>query len=248
MTNQWRKKAKSTEITVNESRKELGMRSVGLWCVGVACVGMLAGCASIRQAGGKNDVGLVAHYSFDQDANDVWGHGNDGQAHGAVHAPQGRLGGAYSFDGVGQSVHVPQSSTLNATSSVTICAWICPRSTGGFHPVLDKEWGNKGYNLYVLDHQLHMRIDSTVAQSGLIQTGKWSHVAGVYDGKSISLYLDGKGIGNRTAGSLRVWDKDLYIGGCGDDTNRFMDGLIDEVYIFNRALSADEVQSIFKLK
>lgn len=195
---------------------------------------------NVRLASDRN---LRAQYSFDEDARDVSGNGNNGTVHEAVHVPNGKVRGAYKFNGVNTYIRIPRSSDLDITSPLTMCAWILPRKNDGLRAILEKEMDNTGYNLYISNGKYHMRIDRAYLDSGYVQLGKWSHLAGVYDGNSIRLYVNGQIVGKKTARSLNVKAKDLYIGSCAGK-GRFFDGLIDEVYIIDRALTAAEIMAI----
>ena len=71
----------------------------------------------------------------------------------------------------------------------------------------------------------------------------WSHIAGVDNGTTASLYLNGNLIGAESSG-LGILSGDLFIG-TRDGTQEFLSGLIDEVGLYDRALSQTEIQAIF---
>jgi hypothetical protein len=82
----------------------------------------------------------------------------------------------------------------------------------------------------------HIRVDNVLLE------GVFHHVAGSYDGSVMRLYLDGVEVGNTAiTGTVDPGDGVLY--GSGDEP---MDGLLDEVDIFNRALDPSEVRAIFE--
>src|SRR4051812_26230173 len=87
---------------------------------------------NIGQAASAN--GLVAAYSFDAGSgtvvSDASGNGNVGSISGATWSSSGKYGGALAFDGVNDSVAIPDSSSLDLTSGMTIEAWVKSSSLG----------------------------------------------------------------------------------------------------------------------
>jgi len=85
----------------------------------------------------------------------------------------------------------------------------------------------------------------------ILNNNQWRHIAATYDGQNVCLYIDGTGAGHpvKTPGPLKKSTWDLCIGNSVVDygTGEFLayDGLIDEVRIYNRALSAAEIKSLF---
>ena len=81
-----------------------------------------------------------------------------------------------------------------------------------------------------------------------ISAGQWYHFVGVYDGSNVLLYVNGVAIGSPTAltGSLQNTTSEFFIGKRGfGTTNTGFDGKLDEVAVFNTALTAQEIQSIY---
>lgn len=100
-------------------------------------------------------------------------------------------------------------------------------------------------NFYFMLGDGGARQDLTFPAAGKVPVGKeWHHIAATYDGKEMIAYGDGEPFGNRKA-SFKLsctTDKPLYVGGGVDRPQYVFDGAIDEVAIFNRALSQDEVK------
>ncbi len=75
-----------------------------------------------------------------------------------------------------------------------------------------------------------------------VNDGAWHHIAGTFDGKTIKTYVDGKETSKLScAGSLEKNSDPLFIG-CRAGSSRWMNGLIDEIKVYNRALNADEIK------
>ena len=85
-------------------------------------------------------------------------------------------------------------------------------------------------------------MDEAVMSEG-IQDGTWHHIAGTYDGKAIKVYIDGAEKASLDCvGEIKVGDGSTYVGSRGG-TQRWVNGTLDEIKVFNRALSADEVKA-----
>jgi hypothetical protein len=209
--------------------------------------------------------GIVSWWAAEGNANDLQGN-NPGTLYGATFAP-GKVGQAFSFDGVNDRVEAPSSATLNITGPLTIDAWFKLTGPYSFNnsPIIAK-WGNTdngtaGYGLFLLgagyagvavpnpDRKIAFLISST--GSDIIAAyipyqypfDEWHYLAGVYDGEVVKLYVDGMLIDEEVYnGSIHMTPASLTIGGYWAG---YSQGLIDEAEIFNRALSDSEVLSIF---
>lgn len=194
--------------------------------------------------------GLVAYYPFDSSALDVSGSGNDGSVVGVVNIVGGKLGNAFRFDGVTGHVFIPDSSSLRVTR-FTLSAWVNLSANVGGNRILEK--GNS--DSYWLDVNSNGRLvlgffDGAyhdLGGSSILQLNTWYFVTGTYDGAALRLYLNGNLMNSLSVTSApRVTTEAVLIGwklgGIPDD--RFA-GTIDEVRIYNRALSLSEIQAIF---
>jgi hypothetical protein len=169
----------------------------------------------------------------------------------------GLSGEAFSFDGVTNSLQV--SGGLSLAGPRTYEAWIFPRpSTGNGRPIITSGTSgsgdffavsgpNSGYptNELFVDHWGYAGCSSGL----FVVPNQWNHVALIYDGTWLTFYVNGVA-GNTYPRSLYGYSiGTLRIGGNtigGSSTERAFNGLIDEVSIYNRALSAQEVQAIWK--
>ena len=226
--------------------------------------------ASRRSPGRLGADGLVLHLPFDEPATngtvrDVSGVGNHGRVIGAQWVAEGRLGGAYRFcmTNLTDCIVVPDSDTLDV-EKVTVAAWIKTDDADGFwNRILDKDW-RKGYNLCMGGHgQPGGRVDFRgrvlfsanvlpVGSNGRVADGGWHHVAGTYDGAMRRLYVDGvlqSWTRSERPGPIPKNNWDIGIGNTKVDygTGEFFgyDGLIDDVRVYNRALSAAEIRALY---
>ena len=195
--------------------------------------------------------GLVAAYGFEEGTGtatgDASGRGNDGTLQGPAWA-SGHTGGGLSFDGSNDLVTVADDASLDLSSQATLEAWVRPTSsTKGQAAALVKE-GTSGPVYALHSSGSGRRVSGSVATSGLVeatgprlQTGQWAHIAVTYDGATVRLYVDGQAVGSRsTSGLITTSDGALRIGGT-TLANEYFGGTVDDVRVYNRALSASEI-------
>lgn len=201
------------------------------------------------------DPALVGWWKFDEGsgaiAHDSSGNGNDGTLNGPVEwVAEGKVNGALAFTGPYNYVQVQDSPSLDMTSQLTIAAWINPSWTGNNRIMqkssgggdnqyrLLKEWGDN-----MVFHVPGLSPDR-LEFVGLPPIGEWTHLAATYDGQSMKVYYNGAVAGQQAStGQMGVSDGTLTIGTkhetapAGDEYN----GMLDDVRIYNRALSASEI-------
>ena len=199
--------------------------------------------------------GLVSWWPGDGNANDIWG-GNPGTLMGGTTFGAGVVGQAFGLDGVDDYVNIPDDSSLSP-STITVDAWFYATDISGqlVPPLLKKSHDRDGYALEMAGESGdHLAFWVSVSGVGWVRsdivylsTNTWYHVAGTYDGSDIKVYLNGQPQGTPTSvtGSIEPISSPLYIGSDPSSQGRFFKGLIDEVEIYNRALSASEIQAIY---
>jgi len=192
---------------------------------------------------------LVASYSFEDNANDGSGNGLNGTVWGNPFFVDGFVGKALSFDGVNDYVEVGNNAAFDITEQITISAWVNPADAGdGQH----NPYVGKGDHAYALKHASNNSMEFFiydggwfVAQVSVDETfnGEWHHVLGSYDGSEVKTYVDGI-LGATTAhqGTIDVQTHNLAIAINSEERDRLYNGMIDEVKIYNKALSAGEIR------
>jgi hypothetical protein len=215
--------------------------------------------------------GLVSWWRGEGDCLDTAGTNNGTLQNGATFAA-GRVGQALSFDGVNDYVKIPKVASLDAPSQLTIDFWmkadpstpIGSRTQGlvtsDFYGI---EIGGVGENNVGIefftstDGGVNFAHTSDPNGHGAVcPAGEWHHVAGTYDGANMQLYIDGLPWGQprfqANPISPMLANSFVAIGSedgrttCGSCLqSRYFMGLIDEVDIFNRALSASEIAAIY---
>jgi hypothetical protein len=198
--------------------------------------------------------GLVLSLTLDSVASGIVTDGSGMNNHGVVEGPvpvAGRVGGALLFDGVNDWITVADSDALDLSTAMTLEAWVNPASLTGWRNVLLKEGGTgMAYELYAQNPDVS-RPAAYATLNGAIRgiTGTapmpantWSHLAVTYDGANMRLYVNGALV--RTVartGVIAATNGPLHIGGNAVWGGEFFAGAIDEVRIYNRALSAQEI-------
>jgi Concanavalin A-like lectin/glucanases superfamily len=201
--------------------------------------------------------GPVAAYSFDEGegttVEDVTGDGHTVTIHGAERTPEGRYGDAMEFDAEdGDYLSVPDSPELDFTEEFTLEAWVRPdNGDNDWSPLIDKQIpGDEGlseyaYYLYEGDYE-EDRPHGGVLEGEYLHAGSrlpsdaWSHVALTYDGATLRLYVDGELVDQGSGGPPPVSEGNLEIGGATEQGS-YLNGRIDEVRIYDRALDGAEV-------
>ncbi len=196
--------------------------------------------------------GLVGYWSADdQTANDSSGLGNHGLLRNGTSFEAGISGQAFRFDGVDDFVEVADNNSLDLVR-FTVAAWVNVDQNKNFNGIVNK--GFDGLENYELlgrsDGSSHFTVDfletgrSFPTFGGLVP-GEWVHIATSYDGAAMRGYINGIEVLNfARTGTPEVGVGPLHIGN-EPGTSRHMDGLIDEVAVFNRALSGSEIESVF---
>ena len=254
---------------VNELR--IGGRQTGPW----SFHGLIDEVRLYSQSLSEDDIkdllllppSLAGHWAFDElswtgsegDVKDKSGHGNHGISKGAAQTVAlGQVGRAGEFDGISGFVHISDHESLRMTTALTVTAWVKPDVQNTHRMILNKE-GEYEIALFP-DHSLRFALANRTPGWRWVNTGitlpqnAWSHIAWTYDaegpdGSQLQVYVNGKKvfakdgagpIGDRQpkANELRIADRQAG--------PWFFHGVIDDVRLFNRSLTEEEVKIIFE--
>jgi len=208
----------------------------------------------------------VAHWEFDEGSGttafDSSGGGNTGTLVNGPVWTAGKFGTALQFDGVNDRVTIPDNDSLEGVSGITISAWINPNLTGGdsLQRIVDKVW-DSAYVLYILNNgSIGAGMATKGSGSGYSswsggQFGKtvtanvWQHVVFVWDSTTAkaNIYLNGvAGIAQARDGDRVGMSATPLSIGDRSSSDRSFSGSIDDVRIYSRALSTQEILSLYQ--
>jgi len=211
----------------------------------------------------------VGYYTSNTDESgiitDESGNGNTGTVNGATWTADGKIEGAYDYDGVNDYVTLANESNFDfeRTDSFSICAWVNPDVNGTARFIWSKEKATSPYEGIALhinaNNELDFELINTVSVDWLVvsssdtmSAGNWYHVAATYGGCSsvscANLYINGVSQSfNLTNDSLTatiLTDYDPQIS-ARQGGNLPFNGLIDEVIIYSRELSSNDVYNLY---
>ena len=199
--------------------------------------------------------GLVGAWAFDEGSGtttaDQSGRGNDGSLVECDLDHGGKFNAALTLNGTNAWVSVPDSAALDLTTGMTLEAWVRPSVTGGWRTgVMKEQAGDLVYGLYVNTSSNRPSVDAFIGGSSRslsgaaqIPTGVWSHLSATYDGAALRLFVNGTQVGQlAVSGSIQTSTGPFRIGGNGV-WGEWFSGSLDEVRVYNRALSAAELQA-----
>lgn len=197
---------------------------------------------------GTNHGSVITH----QTISDKSPHSNNGTVHGTKYCNDrmGHSNQAMVFDGDNDYIEIADDATLDIIEDITIAAWIYPTEVGEASQgaIVDKNI-NTGYFFSLYDLALRFSSDNVgifqISNSDVITLNKWQHVVITYNMTDIKFYVDSVYAGGGSSiVSLSQNNNSLFIGNREDGARAF-DGVIDEVRIYNRALSQAEITQLF---
>lgn len=199
--------------------------------------------------------GLVAAYAFEEmtgaTALDASGLNNHGTITQAARTTAGRFGRGLSFDGVNDWVSVKDAASLDFTKAMTLEAWVNPKvAMSAWSSIIAKETATgSAYSLVANggtnqpDVGILTNTWREIVGGTSLPANTWKHLAATYDGATLRLYIDAVQVAQAAlTGTIQVSNGMLRIGGhsiLGD----FFNGRIDEVRLYNRALTQTEIAS-----
>ena len=227
---------------------------------------ILLACSGSGYATAAED-GLVAHYTFDEGLGsllrDRSGNGNHGRIHGArfvrsglsgCHAQAGK-GYALRFDGVDDYVNCGhgKDGCLNITDAITLEAWVCPAATRPDEPgIIGKGSGIQwtyGLTFYSDQHCYFYIAGGDNNCKAAVEPDKWTHVAGTFDGATLRLYANGELKYSAPTKHPRISQSEYpFVIGRSNNVKGlgYFQGMIDDVKVYRRALSPDEIRASYK--
>ncbi|HEX8226933.1 MAG TPA: LamG domain-containing protein [Candidatus Saccharimonadales bacterium] len=219
----------------------------------------------LRAAAGEN--GLVGHWKLDGNVKDATPNGANGTANSASLTTdrKGAANSAYSFNGTTSSIVIPHSTAYKPTSAISVGVWakFTNVAAGGFPSILSNTEDGGGWSLYVNNSGAaygdclngNLCFDVSIAGIGyqviqvsrsVLTSGSWANITATYDGTIARLYVNGQQVATNTfSGAINTNTSGVCFGdevtGSASCADYKFAGSIDEVRIYNRALTAPEV-------
>jgi hypothetical protein len=198
---------------------------------------------------------LIAAWSFDEDggytAFDASGHNLVGTVTNALYVP-GKFNSGLNFNGTNAWVTVPQNSLFDLTSGMTLEAWVYPVQNGAWRNVIMKQRpGGLAYAIYAYSgpdtnpssYINRSGTDNVALGGAALPLNTWSHLAATYDNANLRQYINGTLVATKAVtGNITTSTDVLRIGG-NSMWGEYFNGTIDEVRIYNRALTAAEIST-----
>lgn len=194
--------------------------------------------------------GLAAHYPFNGNADDASGNGNQGTITGGAFTTNrfGTQNAAFYFDGAGSHIGLADSESLDITNGITLAAWIRFEVGGVQSPrVVSKHV----YQIYTAGTVASREIVFACPffaeiRSSPVPAETWIFVAGTYDRQMMRLYVNGALVAQiAVTDPIDSNDRIVDIGRNTQTNSDDFKGVIDDVRIYNRALSAREISHLF---
>ena len=198
--------------------------------------------------------GLVAAYGFNEGTGttvtDSSGNGNNGTITNATWTTAGKYGDALSFNGTNAMVTIPNAASLDLTTGMTLEAWVNPSVvSNAWRDVIYK--GNDNYMLSATDYASGVpAAGATLGSADVFTPGKsvlatstWTFLTETYNGSALDLYVNGTLVSSLAqTGNIVTSTNPLQIGG-DSIYGQFFQGLIDEVRVYNQALTQSQIQT-----
>jgi len=218
-------------------------------------VGVFLIIAGLCSAGER---GLVGYWKFDDGRGDLARDSSGNDYHGEIWGGEwvrGKFGTALRLNGEDSYVVIPQLGGIDGSNELTVEVWVYWEDTGRYPNIITGgRWAPGGFLLFVRDRNCMFRLGKPTKEGdqwgevgAVLLRGfslkRWYHLAAVFKRPTLTTYVDGKRV------STAKWDfpvgysGDLIIGKWGKVCHR---GLIDEVRIYNRALSEEEIRSEYE--
>jgi hypothetical protein len=214
---------------------------------------------SASSSSAKLKKGLVAYYPFNGNAKDESGNGNNGTVNGATLTSDRheKTNSSFSFDGTNDNIEVPETAGFEG-NSITISVWVfAQRRQAEIISKDGEDSGERQWLIEVLERRgLNNSLWTTTGhhQTSLVTTtldlNKWHQVTTVWNGNTLYVNINGSLVSSKVAqGTMAAGKQPLRFGGGGvRGWQAWFSGKIDDVRIYNRALSAEEVKALYDLE
>lgn len=205
-----------------------------------------------------NDSNLISYYRMEGNSNDSKGSNNGSDTSVTYSASYGKFGQGASFNGTTSMISLGDVNAFELTNNFTVFAWVKSGANGAFQGIVGKaqETTYQGWNLakesdnkykFIMFNGNAPGYHAATANSASTDTTNWIFLAGVRDSGTATIYINATAqTTTTTQAPLAATSQPALIGRYyGNTNNYYWNGYIDEVAIFNRALSATEISNYY---
>jgi hypothetical protein len=193
----------------------------------------------------NNDSTVGENYDISDIVYDYSGNNNNGVLYGCSWSTNTFKGaGCLLFDGINNQINL-SNSTLLSSENLTISVWInWDNGTGTIDPIIAQTYNNQGYKLFINSTNGYpaFQLDDTIIDSNYAIGSGWHHILGTHNETTLKIYINGILMGNASVSGSGV-DAFGFIG--FDNNSNFFSGRIDEMAVWNRSLSDDEIKLVY---
>lgn len=183
---------------------------------------------------------LVAYYKMDGNSNDSVGSNNGTDT--SMSYVTGKINQGASFNGSSSYINLPFN--VDQANDYTCGFWF-NTTNGSSGYLVDSAKNPNRFVVYLDTSKVTYWVKNNTIQTSTISTSTWYYVVVTKDGSTYSLYLNGTLVTTQSAGSATTTDNNTRLGASEDSAGAKYTGLIDEVGIWSRALSAAEVSQLY---
>ena len=211
---------------------------------------------------------LLFHYDFEKgELEDASGKNNLGEVRGEPEQVNGRVGMALKFDGVDDYIFLcdqnvgPLAFMHDPFTERSAAMWIKADEVNGDHTIFEEGGDQKGFAIRIIAGKLQFSVaDSSIeatVNADYTDTD-WHHIAGVYKGGALYLYIDGKKVATGNAPYEEVgshtdqsaigatFDADAYGRNKAEEPWNFFQGIIDEIRFYDTAITDQEISHLYQ--
>ena len=201
--------------------------------------------------------GLVGHWPLDESngisADDVSGQGHTGTLERGLtfnnNKTSGPIGGAVIFDGMDDRISLPDIDN-GLKSDFSVSAWVRPSNAEGSYQGVVGSTTAGGFMMFINQGKLAFRVTTNengqkLVSEGTIQNNFWQMITCTFDGNTMRWYINGKNVHNESLSGTLKDRSEAWIGWSGW-AEEYFEGGIDDVRLFNNALTEQQVVDLFE--
>lgn len=210
---------------------------------------------------------ILAYYPLNGNALDESGNANHGKIFGAKSTIDrfGNSNSAYTFDGIDDFIYISDAPILNPKKALSISVWINLhqyKSYPSANNIIVKDNYNSKQRNYLMQvggfQGTHDQVEFDVFSGGnilklaggKIELDTWYHIVGTYDGKKMKLFINNELISEKEyTGEINDYDIPLLIAHTNNTefsyNDRFFNGTLDEIYLYNYAINTEEIAELY---